>query len=678
MKKILSLILILAMFCSVVSVLSVSAAPKTYYVSASRGNNYNNASFDKPYKTISAGKEKLQAGDTLIVEGGIYSESFAFVDVNGTASAPYTIKGAEGEEVIITSYDPVQTKWNQYEDNIYKTTLPEKPDVDHVLWKDSDDFKNMLEARWPNADADRVLEQDRATAKTGTDKNGIYDYLLPEGDWTGGKVTTWTGKEHEQYVSFTRKIATYSEGELLTFDKEISDGTELYEPNKGVWYYISGALCGLDVAREFYYNKETGELYVIMPDGEKPALDEIWVQTREDAIDYYNCSYINLENLTIIGGGVGVDSGSHHCTMDNVDVFYNNFFDDGDEWGDGDGYSTLQKRYNGNHFHGDYNVWKNSEIAYTMTSGIMIAGNHNRVENNYIHDINWAGGYNAAVFTEGEKQGNYIGHNTLTRSGRFLIYYTYGSKIKDTIIEYNEVSFGNYLTCDGGGIYMYHSDAQNSFIRYNWVYDMNSNGSCGIYLDNATTGMVVHNNVVWNTNQAGIALNTPSLNNKIYHNTVFDCGQGIQGWPKDADSSQEGTEIINNLIAGTVEYIQGSKGPKVESNVIVESNLPMSDNFMPKGNAVDKGKKIPGFNDKYTGSAPDIGAYELGEYWVAGVDSKYFADFDKNGKITSVDVLTLKKAILNNEVMLSMDLNRDSKINATDLLVIKRMILAIN
>ncbi|MBQ2676974.1 MAG: right-handed parallel beta-helix repeat-containing protein [Clostridia bacterium] len=675
--RIFSFILITALLITMFALPTVQAdGGNIYYVSQATGRDDNPGTKERPFASIGKGKSQLKAGDTLIVDSGIYRENIVFYEQNGTADAPYTIKGAEGAEAIITTYDPVQTKWTQYDGNIYKTTLPNKPDVNHALWYTEGEFKNLVEARWPNIDADNVLLQERAIAKVGTGQNGIYDYMLPAGDWTGAKVYTWTGREVDQYVSFTRTIATYSEEDQLTFDSPVNDGGDLYTPQAGVWYYLTGALCGLDVAREYFYNNETGELYVLMPDGEKPEVDEIWVQARKDAFDYYGCSYINLENLTIIGGGVGVDSGSNHCTMDNVDVFYCNFFDNAD------GYTTLQKAYNGNHFHGDYNTWKNSEIAYTMTSGIMIAGNHNTVTNCYIHDINWAGGYNSGVFVEGAKAGNVISHNTLKRSGRFLIYFTYDgydSEIRDTIIEYNDVSESDYLTYDGGCIYMYHRAAVNSVIRYNWVHDTDINGSCGIYLDNGTSGMQVYRNVVWNTNQAGIALNTPSKNNLIYHNTVFNCGQAIQGWPKDADSTQEGTQIKNNLLSGRVEYVTSALGPVVENNLI-KDQLPVNNRYIPSGEAVDKAIALPGYNDSFSGTAADLGAYESGgTYWMPGANKPaVYGDLNNDTNMNASDLLLLKRHLLTvDTISLDADLDGDYKVTASDMLLLKRMLLAL-
>jgi hypothetical protein len=42
---------------------------------------------------------------------------------------------------------------------------------------------------------------------------------------------------------------------------------------------------------------------------------------------------------------------------------------------------------------------------------------------------------------------------------------------------------------------------------------------------------------------------------------------------------------------------------------------------LPEGPLIDSGIVIPGINDQFEGSAPDIGAYEhKGPYWTAGAD----------------------------------------------------------
>ena len=73
----------------------------TYYVSASEGNNNNPGNApDKPFRTIQAGINKAQAGDTIVVRGGTYAERL-LAQKPGTADAPIVISAYENEQPVI-------------------------------------------------------------------------------------------------------------------------------------------------------------------------------------------------------------------------------------------------------------------------------------------------------------------------------------------------------------------------------------------------------------------------------------------------------------------------------------------------------------------------------------------------------------------------------------------------
>lgn len=73
----------------------------TYYVSATNGNNNNPGNqADKPLRTIQAAINKTQAGDTITVRAGTYTERL-HIQKPGTADAPITIAAQQGEQAII-------------------------------------------------------------------------------------------------------------------------------------------------------------------------------------------------------------------------------------------------------------------------------------------------------------------------------------------------------------------------------------------------------------------------------------------------------------------------------------------------------------------------------------------------------------------------------------------------
>ncbi len=73
----------------------------TYYVSATNGNNNNPGNESgKPLRTIQAAINKAQAGDSISVRGGTYSERL-HIQKPGTSGSPLVIAAHEGEEAII-------------------------------------------------------------------------------------------------------------------------------------------------------------------------------------------------------------------------------------------------------------------------------------------------------------------------------------------------------------------------------------------------------------------------------------------------------------------------------------------------------------------------------------------------------------------------------------------------
>src|SRR5690242_17494867 len=71
----------------------------TFYVSTT-GSDTNSGASGSPVKSITKAAQLANAGDTVLVSGGVYNGNVS-INKSGTASAPITIKAAEGAHVII-------------------------------------------------------------------------------------------------------------------------------------------------------------------------------------------------------------------------------------------------------------------------------------------------------------------------------------------------------------------------------------------------------------------------------------------------------------------------------------------------------------------------------------------------------------------------------------------------
>lgn len=78
---------------------AMSSGP-AYYVDAAKGNDDNDGSKTKPWKSVAHGVTQLTAGDTLYLADGVYYENVV-ISQTGTQDKPITIRSAPGAVAII-------------------------------------------------------------------------------------------------------------------------------------------------------------------------------------------------------------------------------------------------------------------------------------------------------------------------------------------------------------------------------------------------------------------------------------------------------------------------------------------------------------------------------------------------------------------------------------------------
>lgn len=72
----------------------------SYWVDPVRGSNRGQGSYEEPFRTVQHALGRLEAGDTLVLRGGIYWERL-IVGLTGTQSQPVTIRSHPGELAVI-------------------------------------------------------------------------------------------------------------------------------------------------------------------------------------------------------------------------------------------------------------------------------------------------------------------------------------------------------------------------------------------------------------------------------------------------------------------------------------------------------------------------------------------------------------------------------------------------
>ncbi len=83
---------------------SVATYAATYYV-ATTGNNSNSGTSSQPWRTVAYAVDRMVAGDTTYVKGGVYNEGLIYFKRSGTQSAPIKLLNAPGQFPIIDCID---------------------------------------------------------------------------------------------------------------------------------------------------------------------------------------------------------------------------------------------------------------------------------------------------------------------------------------------------------------------------------------------------------------------------------------------------------------------------------------------------------------------------------------------------------------------------------------------
>jgi len=334
---------------------------KNIYISPD-GSDSGQGSIATPLKSMREAASRVLPGDTIIVRGGRYAESFAVSGLSGTADRPITIRSHGGEEVIFDGTDPLEGKWNRVTPGSPQGKLIQKAQWkrigDHKLYAmkiEKDiyalvyDGRLMSDARWPNARWDDPWRLDRymvlRRAAEGTKPGEIYDGLPTENaleesekwihydrsrlrhreesladtglDFTGASVLLsafWT--------SFGTRVTGHEAGRNhFTFDAEFNGGGGLQaeavrfivnriewdnpriftrSTHGGIHYFLLG-LPALDIPEEWFYHRPSKTLYFISPDGSAPAPGKTRGKRRDHLLIVRNSEHVHVKGFEFFG-----------------------------------------------------------------------------------------------------------------------------------------------------------------------------------------------------------------------------------------------------------------------------------------------------------------------------------------------------------------------------------------
>lgn len=579
----------------------VKAAGVTYYVDINGSDSNNGISLSTPFKTIGRAAQAATAGDTVFIRGGTYRETVTPLN-SGTNGNEITYRNYNDEEVVVSGNDLV-TGWTLDSGNIYKAPMS------WSLGAGNQVFVNgalMDEARWPNQTG-TLLKTSTSSAGTFTNATNIYDTSLPGGNnfWKGATVWIASGSA---WIAQTSTVTGYdSVLKKLTIGPLKGSGT-YYDPKSGNAYYLTGIKGALDTQKEWWYDAANAQLYLWAPGGVDPSSLTVEAKRRNVAFDFSGKAYVSVKGIQVTASTIVTDNSTQYISLDDIVAKYVSYNKMNTTAGE---QSNLGIILNGSH-----NEIRNSEIAYSSGSLVTVKGTYNNIINSYIHDGGYVPNWEGLVNLQGAN--SLISHNTISDAGRVTVYFSGGMTANQ--IQYNDIYNAGWLTTDLGMVYGPNTDGQNTEIHHNFVHDNKAaHANSGIYLDNYTNNFIIHHNVVWNNE--GIRLNTPSNYNLVYNNTVWTNTSPIGAWGDVFNQDMYGDKVFNNIIKGldSVTTANAESGFNLTSSPGFEGEASADYRLLPTSAAIDAGKVIPGITDGYTGSAPDIGAYEYGGIaWTAG------------------------------------------------------------
>jgi len=583
-----------------------------YHVSKS-GSDSNNGSASSPFLTITKAASLAIAGDNVYIHEGTYEEEIAPAN-SGTSAQPITFQSYNNDKVIVTAMQAL-SGWVNDNGNIYKT---------QVNW-DLGQYNMVMNgssvcdlARWPNnTDGDPfTLNSAQNTGGSGsTVVTGAYLQCpdIPNYNWSqGGSLFFFGGGG---WTAWKEWITSSSSGRVnFNFNKSTSWIISAHCPSNIGEFYLEGIKEALDYQNEWYYNSSTKTLYIQLPNGAAPVDNNVQMRRRILTVNLNGKNYIHIKNMALFGGSIEISGKGNYIY--GVTSLYGNHTRGIAQSAISNSQSIFIK------WNSEDNKIEKCEIAFGSGSGIRDAGIRTQILNNNIHDFDNLGDYDAVVLARDGNTTTIIG-NTISRGGRDALQIVN----KNSEVANNDISYSNLIATDCGLLYSIGTNL-NMEIHHNYFHDGYGRGSlykaAGIYLDNDAADVSVHHNVVLNTDWTSIQINWNGTNIDVFNNTLWNGSEAMGAWHKEGTSFSD-VRVWNNL---TNKNSLEPQSDKRTNSIITSGANPFTNlsqgNLTLTANAtteIDKGTVIAGITDGYTGSLPDIGAYEYGQTaWSAGID----------------------------------------------------------
>lgn len=555
---------------------------KTYYVSqADYAKDTNDGSENFPFRTIQAAADVAQAGDTVLIDSGIYREEVVIKN-DGTATQPIIFKAKDGANVVISAFEKI-SGFEPYKNGIYQKFVNSIGyDRNFIIINQGEEDEAIVrEGRHPNTDTSTMHLPHPGYDEVNIMRATMGDMKIPQNDkftaysdidlnqdekdyWKGGTFITLTG---EAWTLSYGQIIGSEKGKLNLADYPGNTGyglTNYYNQKCDDDYgYITHHLNTVDMPGEWYIDDATKILYIIPPEGVDPSTMELELKQRQRVVDMRDRKFVQFHNINTRGGGItmagdtemNVLNGGSHKYIAQVDwsaahaTHAMRFYDKDNMWtnkSDAPEFGEV-----GFFCHGYNNAFVNTHIAYSSNAGIYTTGTYTYIDNNFIEHTGYMGTYPAGVTLEGVKwdeiDKKYGGHtvvgNSITGAGRANLYMSrnYSAKGSTSVsmlpylpcdFSFNHIWMGSTVARDTGNIYMYGItpgyDRAMTDMHHNITYDIatqarNSYMAANYYHDGHSSMVSTRSNVSFATREGHIL-------SDFYQHTNGDYINYIEKW----------------------------------------------------------------------------------------------------------------------------------------------------
>ena len=544
----------ISLFITLVFIFHISAlGQSTYYVSNSNGDDdTGNGSIDSPFETIGKAVSEIDAGDTVIIRGGIYHEQISINNFNSPNSSPTLIKSFVGETVIIDGTIAIEGQWN---DDNANSSIKVVNGIDDPITQLFVGNEQMVMARWPNAQFDMDAE----------DENGKTLYIFDKHSWAEGHEDTSQdgqlyideSKKDPGTINLTNSIGILNVGSFKTFNKRITNhhtiqnGNDLIEydgnfgnsfKTKHHYFFFEGKKELIDVQNEWFLDQDNEMLYVFPQNGVDLNNTSVRGKVRDYSVLIDNSSHITIEGITFFATTFKADNSSY------LNISDCNFY-----------YPSYSKRMLGE-LQGaaptilgssgtkevDNSTIERCLFINSEGEGLIIKGDHNKVLNSYFKNIDWSAtqldGLMVTINVVGYK--NEFSNNEIYNTGASATVWPGEA----SIFSYNVVSNTGLAQSDGAVFQGTKITVKNSVVHHNFVYDTEKYAfrydAPGGNAEEAGSFGIMHHNIADNTMGLMIKGNNQIIANNTVVNTISNRNDIII---LAEDCSNNHTWLYNNL-----------------------------------------------------------------------------------------------------------------------------------